>query len=418
MFVKIKLKIKNLDMSQKLLTKLLTPLLLVIFCFHSIGETLNEQYYFNRLATDGENIWIATSKGVVRYNKTENKTYNANDVLGIDENSIVNCIKTDKKGNLWYSVEGEGVYFYDGDKYESHFDFYKENLLRLSFAFDSNDSIWVSAGGYYISPIIIDSQIGYTTPDNYSSTQNAYIMDMEFDSKENLWISIFGEYNSLLCHKTDKSICETIIEGGNTVIPTLTMDDNDNIWYTLEKSIVCYNTTSNEKTEYWNSTNKEIPAAHFFASDIDYNHNIWFTSSHYLLRYDGKNFKWWNSYGYHDPRAILCDGERVWILMKNDVLFKFEEETFDKIDLSLAVAGIEESIAEESNTKAYVSNGILYIESSEEIANVKIYDAMGREVLAHNPTQGETSVEIALPNVKGVLIVKVNSEAIKVISNK
>ena len=82
------------------------------------------------------------------------------------------------------------------------------------------------------------------------------------------------------------------------------------------------------------------------------------------------------------------------------------------------IQGVKESIAEESNTKAYVSNGILHIESSEDITSVKIYDAMGREVLAHNPTQGETSVEIALPNVKGVLIVKVNSEAIKVISNK
>ena len=82
------------------------------------------------------------------------------------------------------------------------------------------------------------------------------------------------------------------------------------------------------------------------------------------------------------------------------------------------IEGVKESIAEESNTKAYVSNGILHIESSEDITSVKIYDAMGREILAHNPTPGEMRVEIALPNVKGVLIVKVNSEAIKVISNK
>ena len=82
------------------------------------------------------------------------------------------------------------------------------------------------------------------------------------------------------------------------------------------------------------------------------------------------------------------------------------------------IEGVKESIAEESNTKAYVSNGILYIESSEDITSVKVYDAMGREILANNPTPGETSVEIALPTVKGVLIVKVNSEAIKVISNK
>ena len=398
-------------------TKLLALTILMMFCHLSRGETLNERNYFNRLANSKNYIWIATSKGVVKYDKTEKKAYNANELLGIDENSIVNCIKTDKSEKLWYSVEGEGVYFYDGEEYHSYFDFYKDQLLRLAFAFDANDSIWVSAGGYYISPTIGDVRIGYNTPDKYSTTLNANIMDMEFDSKGNLWISIYGEYNYLLCHKKDNSFCESVIAEGNIVIPSLTIDKYDNIWYSVERGLIYYNTTTGTTTTYWNDTDAEIPAAHFFASDIDNYGNVWFTSSHYLLRYDGTKFKWWNSYGYHDTKAILCDGDVVWILMSNDVLFRFENEQFEKIDLAPEVAGIEESINDVENIKAYTSNGVLYIENSEEITNISIYDMMGKVITSTN-ANGATSTQIALPsNTKGVLLVKVNSEVIKVIYN-
>lgn len=392
-------------------------ILLISFAFsYSFirGEVLSEKNYFNRLANDGNNIWIATSKGVVRYNKTEEKAYNENEALEIDENSVINCIKTDKSGKVWYSVENEGVYYYDGVKVESYFDFYKEELLRLAFAFDANDSIWVSAGGHYISPMVEDARKGYTTPDTYSTSKNAYIMDMEFDSKGNLWISIFGEYNSLLCQKSDNSYCESAIAEGGTVLPSLTIDKNDNIWYTVNDGLIYYNTQTGVQTLYSHDTDSNIPAAHFFASDIDENNNMWFTSSHYLVKYDGEKFRWWNSYGYHDPRGILCDGDVVWIYMSNDVLFRFEDEKFEKIDLTPEVSGIESNYIEKPNTKAYVSNGVLIVENPEEITNISVYDTMGKLIISTN-ANGATSTQIALSStIKGVLIVKVNNEVVKV----
>lgn len=395
------------------ITKVFTLALMAICCVYAKGEELNEKNYFNRLTNKGENIWIATSKGVIKYNKTEGEAYNANKVLGVENDDVVNCIKSDRGGKIWFSVEGKGIFCYDEEKITKRNDLYIESLLRLSFAFNSNDSIWISAGGYYVSPFIDDRQIGYTTPDNYSMDKKAYIMDMEFDSKGNLWISIFGEYNSLLCHKANNSYCESIIAKGNTVIPSLTIDSNDNIWYSTRRDIICHNTTTNSETRYWNDTDNNIPAAHFFGSDIDDEGNIWFTSSHYLLRYDGENFKWWNCYGYHEACAILCDGECVWILMRNDELFKFEDEKFEIIDLSPAVTGIEESTAKESDTKAYVSNGMLYIENAEGINTVEIYDVTGKKITSG--TYNNASVQISLPSIlKGVIIVKVDSEIIKV----
>ena len=77
---------------------------------------------------------------------------------------------------------------------------------------------------------------------------------------------------------------------------------------------------------------------------------------------------------------------------------------------------IPEGITEEAKTKAFVSNGVLYIESNEDITTVAIYDTMSREVLTSSPSPVERGVEITLPNIKGVLIVKVNNDDIKVIN--
>ena len=80
--------------------------------------------------------------------------------------------------------------------------------------------------------------------------------------------------------------------------------------------------------------------------------------------------------------------------------------------------GINETPKEESNTKAYVSDGVLYIENSEGVNSVTVYDAMGRS-LTPNPSpveRGATNAQIELPSaIKGVIMVKVNNEVVKVI---
>ena len=78
---------------------------------------------------------------------------------------------------------------------------------------------------------------------------------------------------------------------------------------------------------------------------------------------------------------------------------------------------VEESVVNETKIKAYISNEILNIENVEGINSVVVYDSMGRVITSTN-ANGPTSTQIALPsNISGVLIVKVNSEIIKVMSN-
>ena len=110
------------------------------------------------------------------------------------------------------------------------------------------------------------------------------------------------------------------------------------------------------------------------------------------------------------------------ILQQNNISIGTEIQPFtyeEGVNPKSALQGVEESTAEESNTKAYVSNGVLYVKSSEEITNISIYDSMGRTILTPNLSSVERG-EIAIPldlNIKGLLLVKVNNEVVKVICN-
>ena len=88
----------------------------------------------------------------------------------------------------------------------------------------------------------------------------------------------------------------------------------------------------------------------------------------------------------------------------------------DGVDPESVIQGVEKYVEKEPKTKAFVSNGVLYIESAEDITSVNIYDTMGRGILTAKPSLVEREVAITLPNVKGVLIVKVNNEVIKIIN--
>jgi hypothetical protein len=76
------------------------------------------------------------------------------------------------------------------------------------------------------------------------------------------------------------------------------------------------------------------------------------------------------------------------------------------------VKGVE---TEAPKAKAFVANEMLNIENAEGINSVVVYDATGKVITSVN-ANGVTSTQIALPStIKGLLIVKINNEVIKVV---
>ena len=108
------------------------------------------------------------------------------------------------------------------------------------------------------------------------------------------------------------------------------------------------------------------------------------------------------------------------ILQQNNISIGTEIQSFtfgEGVNPEDILQGVEDNKADIPQTKAYVSNGVLYVKSREEIKNISIYDSMGRTLFTPNPSSAEME-EIAIPldlNIKGLLLVKVNNEVVKVI---
>ena len=106
------------------------------------------------------------------------------------------------------------------------------------------------------------------------------------------------------------------------------------------------------------------------------------------------------------------------ILQEDDISCGSQIESFtfgEGVNTELEILGIEENIADTPKAKVFVSNEMLNIENAEGINSVVVYDAMGRVITSTN-ANGATSTQIVLPSsTRGMLIVKVNSEVVKVI---
>ena len=380
------------------------------------------EYYSNRISDDSENLWITTSKGIVKYNKSTGYAYNVASEVYANEELTYTAIEVTSDEIVCYSEMDGFAQMWDGAKIDTYG---YTNGFVYSFAIRPNGDVWASFGAHYVPPV--DSvknnrhYTGYVTHNSLSSKIQSPITDMAFDSNGRLWLAMFGQYEYLGYHEyinegdVTKYVGSNPRSGPYKKITSIAIDKNDNIWYASEEGINCYYQATGQEVCM---TKEQYPAMlenRYFGNDIDDNGNIWFTSENNLLKWDGSEFTTYTCDGYEEARSMLCDGDIVWVLLKNDTLLKFQNNEFEAIDLTPAVTGIEESTTEVSKTKAFVTNEMLKIENAEGINSVVVYDATGKVISSTN-ANGATSTQIALPStIKGILIVKVNNEVVKVV---
>ena len=443
---------KKLTIRTRLLL-LLTFLQFISLCNAGVIDKYKNDLRANRLALKDNAIWIAASKGLVRYDKALGKVSSASEELGIDSDIEYLAITSTSDNSLWFSSEEYGVVKYDGEVRNYSDSKYSAKISHryiYSFVADSQGRVFCGDLDhiFYVDNLTpIDEyyyckQLYYLTNGAAASIPGRPIIDMSFDSNDNLWILSNNKNASYkdgrqglatLVKKEKDDLdellkkeyvypyrafdAESLLEFDKINATSIVVDNEDNIWFTSDMGIHYYNQTTEKDSIINSTTHSAIPNEHFYANEKDSYGNIWFSSSKTLMKYDGEEFTTYTCPDYNEARSILCDGDIVWVMLKNDTLLKFQNNEFEAIDLTPAVTGIEESATEVSKTKAFVTNEMLNIENAEGINSIVVYEATGNVITSAN-ANGATSTQIALSsNTKGLLIVKVNSEVIKVICN-
>ena len=310
------------------------------------GEPWYCEYYSNRISEDGDNLWLATSRGLIKYDKSTGYAYNAAKEVGATSESIFTVVEVNSKGIVCYNedITYELPKVWDGTELVTYGDLGYWGSA-YSFAFNSKGDIWGSVIGRYYPPLdSANHYVGYGTANMSSSRIRTSIVDMAFDSNDRLWIAMYGDYHYLGYHNENST---TTYVGTNDDTPkkitSIAIDANDNIWFASEDGINCYNQTTGVEVCM---TKEQYPAMlenRYFGNDVDTEGNIWFTSENNLLKWNGSEFTTYTCTGYEEARSMLCDGDIVWVLLKNDTLLKFEDNQFEAIDLSPVVNNEEYS---------------------------------------------------------------------------
>ena len=305
-----------------------------------------DSYYSNRIAIQGDALWIAASKGMVKYNIKTGEFYNVSNDLYADEKAKITVVSVAPNGNLVYVDNLQGTYIYDGETTIP----YAANMTRggsfcgLAVAYDSEDKLWATNCRACVPPNYSDfyyPHYGYVSEQGNPPEMPA-ITDMEFDSKGNLWIVMCGTYFNLLCIKKGSNQMEYINNRTINETTSLSIDENDNVWFADKNGIHCYYTETAKDSVMSNTTHLSIPNEQFYANDIDQDGNIWFVSKNNLLKIGKKGIEAYTCGGFNEARSVLCDKGIVWILLKDDKLLKFSNNEFEQVDFSSVVA--EDSI--------------------------------------------------------------------------
>jgi ligand-binding sensor domain-containing protein len=160
----------------------------------SKGRTTNAKYsweidnYCADMCEDQDNLWIATSLGLVQMNKVtgEKKTWTTSD--GLPDNDLLSVAK-DTKNNLWIGTMYNGVAKWDGQKWT----YYTQdnsglftNQWNTRIAFGPDGKTWI---GTLLKVESFDGETwaSYTSP-KWQGAEYWFVYCFKFDSKGQLWI--------------------------------------------------------------------------------------------------------------------------------------------------------------------------------------------------------------------------------------
>lgn len=179
---------------------------------YSKGEasnTLNSDNVFSICKTSTGDIWIGTTSGLLRYNRSTDDFQRMAEL----ENVFVYDILEDSQGKLWMATYSDGVFCYDLPR--NHWKQYK----------------WVPG-------------------DRTSLPYNKVISIFE-DSHKQLWFMTQGAGFCRFCPESDNFVCYDMSQGfPSNIVYRMVEDKDGKLWLTTNKGLVSFQPATGEKHVY------------------------------------------------------------------------------------------------------------------------------------------------------------------------
>jgi ligand-binding sensor domain-containing protein/serine phosphatase RsbU (regulator of sigma subunit) len=396
---------------------------------------------FTAIVPDNKNnLWLATSEGICKYNGFAYRKYKSKNGLASDK---LMCGFQDREGNFWFGTDGFGVSKFTGEAFLSYSsaDLLPGDYIKYIYQ-DTKKNIWlavkdcgvVSLAGGKITPYrinfkdiansLVDNDVQSIIEDekgnmyfgtkaglsvfngqrfhNYNmkdGLEDENILSMLRDHQNNIWV---GTPTGLFMFRNDKF--EAVAEVNNTFkgnIPVYSIfeDRNRALWLATQSGVVKYRPG---KTQRYNKvsgfTDKRVTTVL-----QDKSGHLWFGTDDGIFRYD------YAAFTNIDEEKGLSSNKIYLMLLANDHLWVGTNKGIDKIDLAVL------SSTNKIQLKHYgKEEGLKGVECN---SNSQLKDAEGnlwfgtiKGVTVFNPHFDRINREEALTRITGVRLFFQNAE--------
>ena len=319
-------------------------LLFIVYVLLSLsGYAQTANNWIRQMAMDGDNLWLATNAGLVKYNKLtgEHTTYTRfNNGLCSDDLISVTC----RNGKVLVGSYDNGVSEFDGRVFRNYNRYNTPFFTNQSFEevlYDSDGNLWLG-GLYYIYKYDGIAWEKYTQPQALFSSWVAYSA-LKQSADGTIWFCSNGpNFDGSLGYITKDQEVKTVTTRYCDAY-NMDIDKQGNVWFNdTFNGILCYDGNS---TKLFNSKNSPLPEygkLRTLGLAVDVDNNVWFGCNNLLYKYDGAEF---TSYQLPtDARVtdLLIDGKAIWVATRVDGLFRFEDEQFERIEYTSNTQPTEE----------------------------------------------------------------------------
>ncbi|MBQ3768854.1 MAG: DUF3244 domain-containing protein [Prevotella sp.] len=319
-------------------------LLFIVYVLLSLsGYAQTANNWIRQMAMDGDNLWLATNAGLVKYNKLtgEHTTYTRfNNGLCSDDLISVTC----RNGKVLVGSYDNGVSEFDGRVFRNYNRYNTPFFTNQSFEevlYDSDGNLWLG-GLYYIYKYDGIAWEKYTQPQALFSSWVAYSA-LKQSADGTIWFCSNGpNFDGSLGYITKDQEVKTVTTRYCDAY-NMDIDKQGNVWFNdTFNGILCYDGNS---TKLFNSKNSLLPEygkLRTLGLAVDVDNNVWFGCNNLLYKYDGAEFTFYQLPTDARVTDLLIDGKAIWVATRVDGLFRFEDEQFERIEYTSNTQPTEE----------------------------------------------------------------------------
>lgn len=296
--------------------------------------------WVRQMAMDGDDLWLATNAGLVKYNKQtgEHTVYTSSDSGLCSDNLLsVAC----RNGKVVTGSYDNGVSEFDGitfTNYNMSNTPFETNQAFEEVIYDSDGNLWLG-GSEYLYKYDGTAWEKYTLPHAGMSAWLSFNA-LKFSADGTLWFGTQGPiWDGSFGYVTKEKEIKTV-SSDQYYIQEIDIDKQGNIWFCSDKGIYCYD---GNIMKCFNSTNSPLPETIWtYGLSIDADNNVWFGCDNLLFKYDGAEFTSYQVPTDAPVRDLLIDGKAIWVATAFDKLFRFEDGQFESIDFTTNTQKTEE----------------------------------------------------------------------------